>query len=542
MRHPTKLVLAATAATVALSACGGSGSADSAAPPPATGGSAPAATPVTAWGIITGFGSVFVNGVRYDTSAAEIEFEDEGRKTEDDLRLGMKVRVDATREGAERRADRVRFDEDLRGPVSDVFPAASDPRLGTFSVASQLVTVDANSVFDDDVGDANQDGSIDIRDLDPDLGPVVVEVSGFPTEDGVLATRVDREDTAGATRQTENEVEVQGFVAELDETAGRFRIRGLAISFGLEDLDSQDFPEGNLRNDIFVEVKGALLSSGSVDATRIEREDDLLEDDQRRGEFEIEGVLQAIDTGSDPDTVTVNGLTIAVDDAGRLAGSEGRLVEIKGTFDADGVLVINGDDTGVQFEMENTLRTQDRVETVGVESFTTRLGLEIKPTGNSRIEDDLADDGDRLTPADFLSRLVSGDFIEARGYQEAGGVTWTRVERGDDHDMTCRLRGPVEAGSIDDPRFVIQGITIDTSRITSPSDFRDANEIGIGREEFFRRLSAGAIVEAHSVETGDGCSGGLLIAAEVAFEAGDDVASNGSVELDAEGNAILIED
>lgn len=505
----------------ALVACGGGGSNDVAQPQSSTpSSSTPAPVAVTSAGVITGFGSVYVNGARYDTSEAEVEFEDAGVRTEDDLRLGMRIRIEGTREGESRRAERIHVDDDLRGPVTAVAPDADAPGLGTFTVARQLATVDGNTVFDDDIGDANQDGTIDLRDLDPAFGNVVVKVSGFPTASGLLATRVERANPAGSGGPNEAEVEVKGFVGELDEMGGTFVIRDLAVRYGQDDLDTEDFPDGRLSGDLFVEVKGNLLADGTLDAVRIEREDDLAENHEPEDEFEIEGVLQAIDTESSPNTVTINGMTIAVGDASPLAGSEGRQVEIKGSFDDDGVLVLAADDSGVNFKREDTVRIEDRVETVGTGSFFTRLGLEITPTGNSRIEDSLLDDGDRLTPAGFLSRIANGDYIEARGFPADTGssVTWTRIERDKDNEVGCRLRGPVHADSNEDPFFTIQGVTVDTGRITSNGGFRDANDAAIGREAFFRQLSAGAIVQVRSVDASEGCSDGLLIAEEVEFE------------------------
>src|SRR6056297_2552238 len=469
---------------------------------------------------LAGFGSVYVNGVRYDTSAADIEFEDEGRKSEDALRLGMKVKVEGEREGDNRRADRIRYDDDLEGPVSAIQPDAANPSLGSFTVAGQDVTV-----FDDSIGDNNGDGSTDLLDLDPANGMIVVEVSGFQTEGGILATRVERDDDRQAG--DEDDAEVKGYVTDLDETAGTFRIRALTVAWTPDDLDSEDFPDGTLSEDLFVEVEGTLLADGTLDADSIEREDDFGRGDDDEGEFEIEGILQAVDTASSPNTITIDGNTIPVDDASRLTGHVGERVELEGTFDADGVLILDDGDDGVKFERENSVRTEDRVETVGTGSFFTRLGLEITPTGASRIEDDDADDGDRLTPEAFLARVSAGDYVEARGYPESDGtVTWMRIERdGDEDDQDCELRGPAADGSVDDPVFVIQGVTIDTAQITSAGGFRDENDVAIGRDEFFARLAAGDVVEADSIDNG-GCSDGLLIAEEVEFERDDGVAGN----------------
>jgi len=205
-------------ATLSLAACGG-GSANT-----PTGGNPVAAAPtkITAVGSITGFGSVYVNGTKYEVEADTIiAVEGEAEKTGDDsgLLLGMKVRVTATSTNGARSASRIEFDEDLKGPIESITPNGSDPTIGVFSVMSQAVTVDANTVLDDDIGNNDGVAGIDFRDLQ--LG-MVVEVSGFPTEDGILATRVDREFDAvggdpdlGQPGVDDDELELKGFVESI---------------------------------------------------------------------------------------------------------------------------------------------------------------------------------------------------------------------------------------------------------------------------------------------------------------------------------------
>ena len=123
-----------------------------------------------------------------------------------------------------------------------------------------------------------------------------------------------------------------------------------------------------------------------------------------------------------------------------------------------------------------------------------------------------------------------GDFIEARGFPETDGtVTWTRVEKDNLNSERCRLRGPVEEGSIADPVFVIQGVEIDTTGLGF-GGFEDENNADIGRTAFFARLTAGDVVQATSDNAGLGCSTGSLATmdtGEVEFEPDDGVQGNG---------------
>ena len=99
-------------------------------------------------GPITGFGSVIVGGVRYDDGTAAVEDADGGRRSRDELRLGMTVEIessaisiDATGSSASARS--IRFESELAGLVGAV-----DVAGGSFTLLGQRVAVDASTVFD----------------------------------------------------------------------------------------------------------------------------------------------------------------------------------------------------------------------------------------------------------------------------------------------------------------------------------------------------------------------------------------------------------
>lgn len=518
-----------TVSFLALAACGAGSSTAPAGPSASAPPAAPPPTSASSSGVITGFGSIIVNGVRHATGPRTVvAIEGLPETTGDDsrLRLGMRVRIRSTVTSGARSADRIEYDDDLRGVVMNVVPNADDPRFGSFTIAGQTVVVDANTAFDDDVG--NNDGApgIDIRDLAAGGSPLVVEVSGFPTETGVIATRIDRVIVAasdvGRPGVTGDEIEVKGFVDSVAADGSSIVVNGAVFLVAGAVFDAGIGPNQALVG-VFVEVKADIDGAGNFVAVRVEREDDL-DGAERENEFEIEGVLQSVDTIGDPDVIVVNGVVIRVRDASALAALVGNRIEIEGAFDASGVLVI----ARTSFEGENSVRIEDRVAAIGAADFTTRLGVPIAPTTVSRIEDDIGSDGDRLSPAAFLSRLAADNFIEARGRAESSNIIWTRIERRSRDDRDCRLRGPVTAGSIANPRFTILGVTIDTSGLPD-SRFRDEDGAAIGAAQFFSALSAGAIVEARSDDAGVGCRAGALstgVSGEVSFEDDDDVDAN----------------
>jgi len=516
------------AAMLCLAACGGGSSSGN-----STGGGPVATGPtdVTVIGSITGFGSVFVNGAKYEIVADTIvAIEGEMETTGDDsnLRLGMRVRMSAVDDNGLRTARHIEFDEDLRGLIESISPDGSDPTIGTFSVMGQTVTVDAETVFDDDVGNNDGVAGIDFRDLALDM---VVEVSGIPTDDGILATRVDRElDDAGGDPDIGqpdvegDELEIKGFVESVASDNSSITVGGVVFSID----DGTAFEDGLILGPdlvgLFVEIKADIVA-GEFVAVRVEREDDF-NDDDRHGEFEVEGVLQSVDTAATPNTFTINGITVPVTDASSLEVLVGMRVEIKGSFNADLVLVLRE----AEQDIEDNVRTEDliaTVDTVAV-SFTTRLGLVISPTGASRVEDDTgSDDGDHLTPQQFIDRLQTRDRIKSRGHENSdGSVNWTRVERddlaADNDDFECELRGPVASieGDAAAFSFVIQGVTVLTGRVTE-NNFEGTNDEPIGRAGFFDRLRVGDIVDADSFEGDEFCMTGTLDAREVELETTD---------------------
>jgi hypothetical protein len=512
----------ALAAVASLAACTGT------VPPPPPGGGGGgggSSASLVVTGAITGFGSVFVNGVKYEVeNGTVVAIEDEAETFGDDsaLKVGMKVTVNATEDNGVRTAQHIEYDEDVKGPARNVTPDASDPSIGTFTAVGLLVTVDGNTLFDNDVGDNNGDGDIDIRDLAVPAGQVVVEVSGFPTDSGLLATRIDRVNAPGGIGDPnvdDDELEVKGFVESVDLSS--FVVNGTTFQVDGNTLFEDGLVLDQTLVGVFVEVKADEIAPDTYLAVRVQREDDF--DDE--GEFEIEGVLQAVDTAADPDTFTINGITVPVTDASSLVPLVGQRVEIKGTFDANGVLVISEQ----KVEQEASVRTEDLVSAIpGDGTFTTRLGLVITPTGGSRIEYDTDDDsidGDSLTPQEFLDLLQSQQGphrIEARGVPNGGAVDWTRVEREDQDDQECRLRGPVESVESTAFSFVILGVTVTTDQVDG-DDFKGPNDEILTRQQFFDQLDVGDVVQATSDDDTavTDCRPGMLVAKEVEFEPND---------------------
>lgn len=479
-------LLLPTAIALAVTACGGGGGGDD----NSSGGGSPppAATTKTriVTGAISGFGSVIVNGVRYDTSAAQVRIEDRSG-TMAELEVGQVVRIEAEvddRGGARARTiDQHRL---IQGSVQAVDAAA-----GTLTIAGQVIRVDDDTSFDDSIAQGSLAG-IAVGDR--------VEVHGFPGATGqARATRLEK------SNSNEVEVEVTGVVTALDSVARRFRIGSLLVDYSSATLE--DFGSSALRDGDLVEVKGReFLADGALRAQSVDKEDDSR--GQAGNEVEVEGLVTRFASASDFDVagrpVRTTASTVYV------GGSAADLrldvkVEAEGTLDASGALVA----AKIAFKRSAALRLAARVEAVDTTAGTVRaLGLTIVVNSATRVEDK---EGDNQFFA--LGDLRVSDWIEVRGYADpagAGRIIATRLER-DDPEDEVELRGP--ASDLAAPMFRILGVSIET---TPATQFED-EDLRIDAATFFARAS-GLLVEV------DGSwNGTSLVAREAEIEREDDM-------------------
>ena len=204
------LLAAALSSLLLVTACGGGGGDAS---------SASDTTPSTTTaaftqGTITGFGSVIVNGVRFDDSSCTVTDDSGTAQALSALRLGMRVEIDSSAVDtatATARAHAVRFGGLVTGPVEAVDAAA-----GTLTVLGQGVDVGSSTVFEDSLTGG----------LAAVASGAVVEVHGLldSATGRIVATRIEAERSATSYK-------LRGPVSALDTTAKTFRIGGATISY-----------------------------------------------------------------------------------------------------------------------------------------------------------------------------------------------------------------------------------------------------------------------------------------------------------------------
>ncbi len=423
-------------------------------------------------GVVSGFGSVFVNGVEFTTDEAEILVND-APATEAALETGMKVEVEAKAD----RAVRVIFDPEILGPLGSVGNE-------TLTVLGQTVFVDGTTVLK---------GFRHIQDLrlNDDL-----LVSGFFDADGnVRATFIELVSGQAVKR------EVKGLVTALDASGRVFTLKGLTVDYsGVGDPPP-------LRDGDFVEARGT-LSGDTLVASEIEIEGPVTA--LPGYEMSVEGIVTTVYSRED---FEINGVRVRVNGQTRFKnGSAGAVarnvrIEAEGKVDIWGVLEAEEVEflscEGKEVKIEGEVDGVDPVD-----STLTVLGIRIKATGGTVV----MDESDLQMRPFTLSDLRAGDFVEAGGFvNDMNDVVAVKIERIEPPE-SASLSGPIDRDSLVPPdSFSILGITIDVS---APGvSFADAEGNDISASAFFAAIKAGDIVDVTGTYSND-----TMTATEVEIE------------------------
>lgn len=286
------------------------------------GSGAPAS--VTATGPVTGFGSIFVNGVEYNTTGAQFQIDDQPGM-ESQLAIGEIVTVTGTlnADNVTGTATQVTFSGNALGPVTSV-SAPTD----TFVVLGQTVAVTRTTTFDPNIQPAGIAGI---------TSGARVEVSGFPDSSGqILASRIQLASASTSLR-------VAGVVQGLDASTSAFQINALSVDYSGAVLNGTS----TLANGSLVEVAGSSLSAGgALLASAVTVLPNRGGAPDSRGE--VEGVITVFTSISD---FVVNGQHVTTNAStqfnlnGIPLGVNVR-VEVEGSFDSSGTLVATSVEAG----------------------------------------------------------------------------------------------------------------------------------------------------------------------------------------------------
>ncbi|MCG7975146.1 MAG: DUF5666 domain-containing protein [Candidatus Thiodiazotropha taylori] len=387
-------------------------------------------------GRVTGFGSIFVNGIEYETDNASFTVNNSDG-TQDDLAIGMVVVINGSSDQASAtgEAESVEYDSLLEGVVDSNDIATNN----TLTIMNQTITVDADTVYE------NPFDATTLADL-----PVnsVVEVSGFTDGNGdILATRIEVESLGWSG----DSLEVSGMVMNI--SGSQFQIGNLTIEAGTLTIPA----EGT-----FVEVEGDSFAGAVFEADSIEIEGDGTNQVADDGyEVEIEGrITTALDN---QDQFALNGQIVDASNtpfSGQTSQlTVGRIAEVEGVM--DGTILIAEE---IELKAEQSEKGEiagilgsDNVDSSG--GTVTLLGETIQVTSSTIMESDLEGE-DSFT----LAQLVSTDYLEAKIFSDNGQLVATKLKRKrPPENHTAEVEGMAEF--IDQTTIRVFGVLVDTSNL-----------------------------------------------------------------------------
>lgn len=326
IKSATRRTAASWMVVALVSACGGGGGSAPVASAPAgtsgtgasTAGVGTGGTGAYVLGAISGFGSIIVNGVRYDDSAAKVLDDDGITRRSDDLRLGMTVELRASVPTvdalgvARATAAEVRFNRSLTGPVTAVNAAA-----GTLVVFGQTVLVTSTTVFDGVAGLAAIQA-----------GQVVEIYAQTDAQGRQVATRIERKDSASSAGTTAVALRLSGAISSLSADRMQFKLGTVTVMLGSPLAPS-------LANGSEVRVVARSTATDNVvTALNVQPRSSAL--DASVSSAEVEGYVTAYTSAS---SFSVNGVPVLANTATRIEGvianlKLGARVEVEGSVSA----------------------------------------------------------------------------------------------------------------------------------------------------------------------------------------------------------------
>ncbi len=443
----------AGATALALAACGGGGSSGGIG---GTGGGGIGGTGV-AYGTITAFGSVWVNGVEYSTSGTVFKTDDNpnGGGSQNDLRIGMVVQVDGSISGAT--ASTITVDESIKGLVEAV------PDSNHIVVMGQSIQIDATTIFDNGFTPAVNDR---------------VNVYGLVVGDGIVAASFIEKKTTAPNPP----FAVKGVVRNHNTTAQTFQVGSLTVQYSGTTVVS-DMPAGTW-NGLQVDVKGTACSAvapacGTLTASQVEPAGAKL---SSATDGEIEGIVSAVTASG----FTIGNQVVATTGSTRYEGGVFGDIAVGTKLEAEGS-ISGGVLTATKVSFRDAARLEADVATIDAGTRTMTLSGLTGVTVNVPLFAEL-----KGISGSNLGTLASGNHLRIRGRIGQGGVVVASQVELRGNDTRVELQAPASAVT-PETSVTLLGITV--SPISS-AVYKDLNDAVISRTAFFSAAKVNSLIKA----------------------------------------------
>lgn len=447
-------VVAGLVALLSLSACsGGSPSAS------ASAGGASGSGSASASGTVTGFGSILVNGKKFEAENVEVRHDGDTEQctiTSDPaqrcgLKEGMTVTVRGSFSGLSYTANTIVQEDTVEGPITSV-----DFQNSRFVVLGQTVLVDDTTQFDFGVSLANL------------LPNQVVEVSGFVKADGTIAASfIEGKALSG---DCSFGCEVKGTVTNHSPVLKTFQIGSLIVDYSTAIIG--DMPPSNW-NGLFVEVKGTVWVSGTntLTATKVELEGFQAPNGDQ---VALEGFVTSV--ADMPVSFILGSTTVQLSGGTVYLGGLSSEITVGQKLQVEGA-ISNNVIAAAKVKFQDAVRIESNVA-----SKPTLLSMTLD--GLPGITVVVVNGQTAFKNVSDLDGIGPGDNLRIRGRAGASNtVIATEVERkSESPDSDIVLQGVAQ--SVGNPVVTILGIAIHTGGL----QLRDINDNAISPATFFGAL------------------------------------------------------
>jgi hypothetical protein len=443
---------------------------------------------ITSSGTITGFGSVYVNGVKFDTSSSTITIDD-NPGIESDLATGMRVTVRGTLiDDSNGTATSISFNDDLEGPVSNIQQPPYDTTR-TMTVLGRQVVIDSSTTSFDISGALG--GPFD---FDSIADGNLVEISGFLDSNGVMkATRVELKATIFNHNGTL--VEMKGAVDNFsDPTFNLVNTSGVTIDISSAVIDN-NLP-GGIVDGAFVEVKGT-CSSGACATINASKVESGLDDINDNDDVEVEGIVTSL---TDQNNFEVNNIPVDASNATRIPASLNIVlnqeVEVEGTISNGTLVATKVKDESNDIKVEATISSvTPSTSSFELSPVSGQSAITVVIDKSTEVNDDV---GSITNPDDLINSLSIGEFVSVEGYDGGDGSVIASEIKREAFDPTSDTADIIVQGKLEsitkDISITVLGVTFQIDD-AGETDFQDTSETNITQDAFIDAAPVGTLVK-----------------------------------------------
>ena len=411
---------------------------------------------IAARGAVSKFGSVYVNGIHFNTDSARF-YRDGVEIAEETLKQGMVVYVEGTRGASsdEATADEVHFDYLLQGRIERISTLKSNERQ--IHMLGHKVVLSEDAMLAIDLFDALKEGD-------------VIAVSGLTEDEStIVATRIER-------IENNNPFEtVIGHISQYSKSEAVIKINSMTVSISGADMRAdREIAVGDL-----VKIEGFVNDDQIMIANelRLIKSRVLKNDKGRKHTVSNEGFIDHIDENGG---FTLDGVKVKTEGAyllGRNAFDlmKGDRVSVTGTFNNSGELIAKS--LYVHARSENYLSGE--VSDIDIKKSTiTVSGVAFKVSKFTRFEDW----GSRRNRYFGLNDIREGDLLDVFIRHETTtsyALTIRRKPEQPEFEHKLNVKGSIANVDFDQNTLTIAGITVDLSQVDEDTRARLENGLAV---------------------------------------------------------------